>query len=75
MDIKLLKYRARINQAENGTLLRACIELQKKEQLAYERKCQEIITMTGERDATEEGKVSKLLAGAVQQLKARDKEK
>ena len=38
MDVKLLKYRVRISQAENGTLLRACIETQKKERLAYETK-------------------------------------
>ena len=75
MDIKLLKYRARINQAENGTLLRACIETQKREKLAYETKCQQITDMLGGRDVREERKTCRELMEAVQQLKVIDKEK
>ena len=43
MDIKLLKFRSRIEKAENGSLLRACIEAQKADSLGYEQKCLSII--------------------------------
>ena len=73
MDIRLLKYRTRINQAENGTLLRACIEIQKRDWLDYETKCQQIIETLGGRDVTEEGKNSKKVSEAVHQLRVLDR--
>ena len=66
MDIKLLKYRVRISHAENGTLLRACIETQKKERLAYETKWLQILDMLGGREVSEGGKNNKNLMDAVQ---------
>ena len=38
-----MKFRTRIEKAENGTLLRACIEVQKTDNLGYEQKCLSII--------------------------------
>ena len=58
MDIRLIKFRARIAGAENGTLLRACIEAQKQHNLGFERKCQQIIDACGGYDTAIGGKGS-----------------
>ena len=71
----MLKYRARIANAENGTLLRACIETQKQGELPYEKHCSEILRKHGIEDATHYGKNSKEMKTMTEKMKTNDFQK
>ena len=72
MDIRLIKFRTRIEKAENGTLLRACIEAQKTRNMDYEKKCQEIINTSGGYDPAAPGTEISMLKDTVLALRTWD---
>ena len=77
LDIRLLRYRARLAEGNNTRLMQSCIKVQADLKLNYERQCMAImgrLEWRHPRDCTANGRSHKHFHLAIEVLKRKDKE-
>ena len=77
LDLRLLRYRAKLAEGRNSTLMQSCIKVQSDLKLSYERHCRDIIQRIGwgyPSDCTANGRTHKHLYMAIETLKRKDRE-